>query len=199
MNYNFIAPYYHFLSTLVFGKTQIQAEVDAILSSKQSPILIVGGGDGKALKHISCQENREIDFLEISKEMMKIARKNTHLDINFLEENFFDFHSQKTYKHIILPFFLDNFSEKEAHIILEKVKKLLHPKGSLTIIDFTETPIFWQKILLKTMYSFFKITAQVETQKLPPIEKICTENGFSTKETFHYYKKFISRKTYFLA
>lgn len=196
MNYGKIAPYYHALSTLVFGNTLIKSEQDAILSCTSGKCLIAGGGDGKALEGLELPEELSFDFVEISPEMIALAAARGAKNVRFLPQSIFDFRVSEPYQHILFPYLLDNFSENEVNVLLQKASSWLSPNAYLTIIDFTEKSNFWQKMLLKSMYAFFGKVADVPVKEIPPIERLAQENGFTCVEKFLYYGGFIERKVY---
>ncbi|MDK7675812.1 hypothetical protein QP547_08375 [Weeksella virosa] len=54
MDYSYIAPYYQFLSRLVFGNHLIRAQYFALTLAKTTDkILILGVGDGKFLENLT--------------------------------------------------------------------------------------------------------------------------------------------------
>ena len=49
---------------------------------------------------------------------------------------------------------------------------MLKKGGQVIVVDFSENPNLWQKVLLFGMYTFFRLIASVKTTKMPEIEQI---------------------------
>ncbi|MBX2952531.1 MAG: class I SAM-dependent methyltransferase [Leadbetterella sp.] len=196
MNYGRIAPWYRPLSRVVFGNTLIQAQRLALEAlPADGRVLIAGGGDGELLKYLS-HWTGAIDFVEISGEMIRLAQRQAVRPVRWFEQDIFDFRPDGTYNTILFPFLLDNFLPKEAEILIARLPSFLQQKGQVIIIDYTETPNVWQKILLRSMYLFFRAVADVRARALPPIKKIMQENGFCLSRAFSLYGGFIEVKYY---
>lgn len=198
MNYGRIAPWYQPLSRIVFGNTLIRAQSLALQSEAgDSCLLIAGGGDGEILKHLQGWTGR-IDFVEISGEMIRQAQRKAAGPVRWFQRDIFDFCPDCQYDIILFPFLLDNFLPEEAENLITRIPSFLHENGQVIIADYTETPCFWQKILLRTMYLFFRAVADVQVRALPPIEKIMQENGFRKTRSFGLYGGFVEVKYYYL-
>ena len=78
MNYNFIAPYYHSLSQLIFLNRQHQAHFVILKHLKENDkILWVGGGAGKFIAEIEKLNLKlDIDYVDFSSKMIDLAQKN---------------------------------------------------------------------------------------------------------------------------
>jgi len=178
MNYAPIAPWYQPLSRIVFGDTLIRTQCMALdNASPDSRLLIAGGGDGEILKHLRAW-NGPVDFVEISAEMLRLARSKATPTTRFIHRDIFDFQPDHLYDVMLFPFLLDNFLPEDAEKLIVSLRHFLDKKGQVIVVDYTEKPSFWQKILLQTMYFFFRIVADVRVKTLPPIEKIMQQNGF---------------------
>lgn len=196
MNYGRIARWYQPLSKAVFGNTLVDAQRLALQSlSAGSRLLIAGGGDGEVLKHLQ-EWNGPIDFVEISEEMIRLAQRKPAPNTRFIHRNIFDFQPDNPYNIILFPFLLDNFLPEDAKKLIDHLRPFLVKEGQIIIIDYTETPSSWQKILLQAMYFFFRIAVEVRVKALPPIEKIMQENGFQKTRSFSLYRRFIEVKYY---
>lgn len=199
MDYSKIAPVYQLLSRLVFGKTLINAQLKALTKTNLGgKLLICGGGDGEILKHLQFFKG-EITFLELSAKMIDLARKKTDRNITFANTDFFNFQPSEKYDVILLPFLLDNFSELQMQLAAQKLASLLATNGEIWVIDFTETPNFWQRSLMFLMYSFFKVVANVKVNKLPAIEMNMNNCGFLKVDEIFFYGRFIEAKRYIRA
>lgn len=196
MNYGPVAPWYQPLSRIVFGNTLIRAQRLALEAvPADSRLLIAGGGDGELLKYLN-HWSGPIDFVEISGEMLRLAQHKTLHPVRWFEQDIFDFHPDCTYDTILFPFLLDNFLPEEAELLIARLPSLLQEKGQVIITDYTETPSRWQKLLLRSMYLFFRVVADVRARVMPPIEKIMLENGFRKSRSFSLYGGFVEVKYY---
>lgn len=196
MNYSNTTSYYQFLSQLIFGRALIDAQTESFNRlSENSDILIAGGGDGEFLKYIKPFYGR-LDFLDISEKMVLKARSKTKAEVNWIVCDVFEFMPEHKYDHIIVPFLLDNFNDEQCRTIVPGFMEWLEPDGSIIVIDYTENPNLWQKILLKSMYLFFSVFAGVRVKNIPPMEKIFKENAFRKTMMSKSFYKFIEIKTY---
>jgi len=198
MNYAPIAPWYQPLSRVVFGNTLIRAQRMALEDvSPDAHLLIAGGGDGEILKHLQ-KWSGTIDFVEISEAMLRLARSKAAPPTRFIHQDIFNFLPDHPYDVVLFPFLLDNFIPEEAKQLIAHLRPFLTKEGQVIIIDYTEAPSFLQKILLRAMYFFFRIVANVRVKTLPPLEKIMQENGFQKTGTLRLYRGFIEVKYYHL-
>lgn len=196
-NYDLIAPWYDFLSRLVFFKSQLNAQKEQLSFIKNhQKVLIVGGGTGWILEEISkTNQNLEITFVEISANMIQLAKKkkwgtNKLTFVPLPIENFSD---QESYDVIITAFLFDNFSRNRAEIVFEKLNHKLKVKGLWLFSDFNNnhTTTRWQFILLKTMYFFFKKVANVEAKELVAMYPYFVKNNYAVVQKKQYYGRFI--------
>jgi ubiquinone/menaquinone biosynthesis C-methylase UbiE len=203
-NYDKIARIYDLLSGMVFGKaiTKAQAHLLQCLPTGDYRLLIVGGGTGWILEELSRlrPEGITIDYVEASGEMIALSRKRSYGKnaVNFFHAPIEDFSSDQMYQVIITPFVLDNFEESKLKIIFSRLDNLLEEEGTWLYADFvyskTASPL-WQKLLLKIMYFFFRITTKIETKKLVDVEKYF-EKGYRKKMGARFYFDFIKAVAY---
>ncbi|SUP55020.1 Uncharacterised protein [Weeksella virosa] len=187
MDYSYIAPYYQFLSRLVFGNHLIRAQYFALTLAKTTDkILILGVGDGKFLENLTIeQEFPRIVLIDQSREMLEICKKrklpqNTEIYcLDILRDDL-----PKGFDVIILPFILDNFNDNEVALLIRKLVDN-HNNPNIIVVDYTENPKTWQKILLRSMYFFFRIVAKLKVTKLPNIDTILRKKGLcKVKQSF---------------
>ena len=173
-NYNHIARVYDLLSRLVFGRQIMKAQISLLkFIPINSRILIVGGGTGWILHEISTlfTGGLSIDYVEVSEKMIELSKQRNigANKVRFIHQAIEEFVNLEVYDVIITPFIFDNFTKKKIGSIFSKLLPMLKPKGLWLHADFvydkSESP-FWQKILLKVMYFFFRITCRIETTEL---------------------------------
>lgn len=182
-NYDNSAPFYDQLSRVVYGKTLIKAQLYLLkLVPPNSSVLIVGGGTGWILEELSTihYSGLDITYVEISSRMTAIARqKNTGINkITFINDAVENTPIGQIYDVIITPFLLDSFTEETLEITFSHMHAQLKPKGLWLCSDFQLTGSLWQKLLLKTMYLFFKVLCGIETSRLPDIENQFLKRGY---------------------
>ncbi|MEM8938053.1 MAG: class I SAM-dependent methyltransferase [Bacteroidota bacterium] len=187
-----IAPYYDFLSRLVFGKKIIESQIYFTKKiQKNDKILILGGGTGHLLRYFP--KGSQIDYLEKSEKMIQFAEKRKcGLSIQFLHFDFLKFKSDHRYTVVICPFFLDCFHLENLNHAIKKIKSLLQPYGLLIVTDFEKSQT--DKSLSFLMHLFFKIFVNLESKSLKSIHLMVTREGFRvTDEKFFYQKMIFSR------
>lgn len=189
-NFNFIAPFYDQLARLVFGKSILKAQLTHLPEIKGSDrVLILGGGTGKLLEHFPFCES--IDYVEKSKSMIRKAKKRlVNRSINFHQQDFFEFESQKKYDVIVCPFFLDCFNESNLRFVIAKCKRALKEQGRLIVADFE--PKRDSREILSLMHFFFRIIANLESGNLQNINEKALKAGFELVE-----EKFLHRNQLF--
>lgn len=188
MNYGRVAKYYQLLSRMIFGDQLIQAHrVAAETFPEGAKLLVLGGGDGSYLPLL---KEYNIIFVDHSEQMIKIAQKQNHGPVEFHLADVFDFpYSQ--YDGIILPFLLDNLNEEQCRKLITHL-----PACPIVVCDFPEKTKGLQALLLKSMYLFFKLTANVGVSKMPPIEKIMRDYSRVKTREITLMRDFIEIKKY---
>jgi len=179
-NYNFLAPFYKSLSRLVFGKGLEQGATHYFYRIKEKEkVLIVGGGNGELLKSLyNVCPSATVTYCEFSSKMIGLAnKKNPFLkeQISFLEKDAFTL-EDFGFDWVILPFFLDQFEGEQCVSFLKKIMEKSKENTQILFSDMHEAGI--SKVLLGTMYFFFKITTGLKNNKLPDFNKVFVEAGW---------------------
>jgi ubiquinone/menaquinone biosynthesis C-methylase UbiE len=203
-NYDKIARVYDLLSRMVFGGAIASAQVRLLegLPTGDCRLLIVGGGTGWILEELGRlrPEGIAIDYIEASGEMIALSKKRNcgKNTINFVHTAIENFEAGYLYRVIVTPFVLDNFKEPKLKMIFDQLDNLLEEEGTWLYADFvygkTASP-FWQKILLKIMYFFFRLTAKIEANELLDVEKYFAK-GYQKKMEAKFYFDFIKAVVY---
>lgn len=190
--FDLVASIYDFLASVVFGDQLNDAQREYLGSIlPDNDVLVLGGGTGKLIPYLPA--SRSIDFVEKSGGMLKRARnQSTNNTINFINDDFLTYTSDKQYNVIICPFFLDCFHAKTLESVLEKIKGMLIDGGFLIVIDFEYR--FRNHIMMHLMHLFFKIVARLESNKLQDIHCFTLNAGFVVeKEKFFNQNMIFSR------
>ena len=190
MSFNRIAPVYDAIARLVFGKAIIKSQIiNFDIIKDHNRILIVGGGTGWILNHIN-REGVEIDYVEESIQMIsKAKQRNFKANVKFIHQPFELAVLNDQYDVIIINFFLDLYSSKGIDLILKKMDKLLHHNGLLVVTDFMNSK-WWHLKILSVMYFFFRITANLKTNRLPALWQI-VGSSYQLVKTSTFYNGFI--------
>ncbi len=200
-NYNNSAWFYDSLAKLVYGRALINAQVYLLqFVPPGSNILIVGGGTGRILEELTRlhPSGLTITYVEVAVNMMALSRKRNvgTNQVNFITNAIENVALPSGFDLIITPFLFDNFTEQT----LQKVFKHLHPQlkpGGLWLnTDFQLTGKWWQKVLLKNMFAFFKLVCHIEASALPDIEKQFAQKNYSVIAQKTFFGEFIISKTY---
>ncbi|MDN3550133.1 class I SAM-dependent methyltransferase [Mucilaginibacter aquaedulcis] len=200
-NYNNSAWFYDRLSRLVYGRELIQAQLYLIQYIKPgSRILIAGGGTGWILEEITKlhPSGLHITYVEVAANMITLSQKrntgnNQVVYINNAIENV-DF--DVDFDVVISPFLFDNFTEQTLKTVFNHLHALLKPGGLWLNADFQLTGKWWQQLLLKSMFIFFRIICGIEASKLPQIEICFTQNGYKPVSQKTFFNEFILAKVY---
>ena len=169
-NYDKIAGIYDFISRAIFGKALVNAQVCLLkYIPANSRILIVGGGTGWILEEIAkIHAGLTIDYVESSQKMIALSKKRNDgsNQVNFINLPAENYITEERYDVLLTPFFFDNFKADKIQVIFTKLNGLLKKEEIWLYADFVDNGRIWQKIVLKTMYLFFRITTHIETQEL---------------------------------
>lgn len=195
-DYDNIARIYDLLARMVYGGAIVDAQ-ECMLPyiHPHSSILIVGGGTGWILESLSdrCPDGLDIDYVESSAEMIRLSEKRGYKGskVGFIHQPIEDFTIEKQYDVIITPFIFDNFPSDKIALVFAKLDQSLKEKGTWLYADFVYEPLhspFWQKVLLRVMYLFFRITTGIEAQGLVSVNNYFAANYTIGFEAFHYFK-----------
>ncbi len=175
-NYNNSAWFYDKLSTIIYGKALVRAQVYLLpFIAPQSKVLLVGGGTGWILEEIAKVHSSglQITYVEVATKMIGLARKKNSGDnkVEFVNHAVEDVSFENEFDVVITPFLFDNFTEENLQKIFAHIHHALKPGDLWLNTDFRVTGKWWQKMLLKLMLLFFRVICNIEAKKLPEIEK----------------------------
>lgn len=182
-NYDAIAWFYDRLARVIFGRVLINAQLfllRAIIPG--SDMLIVGGGTGWILEEITKRHSSglNITYIDASPKMIELARKR---DVGANKVAFIAAPIEQAllagpYDIVITPFFFDNFNDNTMRHIFTAIDSRLGVDGAWLYCDFRNTEVLWQKMLLRVMYLFFRVTCGVEATMLPDAEGCFRDAGY---------------------
>lgn len=202
-NYDAIAGSYDRVSRLVFGKSIMESQKVLLqYIHAHSRVLIVGGGTGWILEEIAVLNSSGlvIDYVEISAKMIFLASKRQcgANKVNFINKPIEDYNATASYDVIITPFLFDNFAQDRAEKVFNKLNSVLMESGKWLFTDFHigAGQAFWQKALLRSMYTFFGLISHVEARQLPELTPIFSSAGYEIIFESYHFGKFIRSVAY---
>jgi len=175
-NFNNAAWFYDSLAQLVYGKALIDAQRYLLrFVPPVADVLIVGGGTGWILEELARTrpEGLRITYIEVSTKMTALSKKRNTGDnqVIFINDAVENVKLAGYFDVVITPFLFDNFTEATFQRVFDCIHSSLKPGGSWLNCDFRLTGKWWQGVLLKSMFIFFRIVCGIEASKLPEIEK----------------------------
>lgn len=204
-NYDNVARYYDFLSRMVFRTAQQDAQTALLPFIKESnKVLIAGGGTGWILEEMAkiCPPGLQIHYVEISANMIAIAKEKKYQphEVTFINMAVEEFGSELTdaFDVIITPFLFDNFSQERIRPVFLHLDRMLSPGGQWLFTDFhhQQQAPFWQRILLGSMYTFFRILCRVEASALADVGPLFRDHQYNCLYEAFYFRKFIRTAVY---
>ncbi len=192
-----VANYYDRLAKLVYGKAIRNAQVCFLHTiPPHAKILILGGGSGEILPALfNVNPGCEIYFVEASQKMIARAKRHEMLGVvHFIhgtEQNI----PELTFDCVLTGFYLDLFAELTLRKIVAHIEAHLGPNAKWIATDFIANKI-WQRVLVKLMYTFFKITTTIETTALPDWQKMLEQRGLRRRNSASFFGDFIHSVVY---
>jgi len=200
-NYNNSAWFYDGLARLVYGKALVNAQVYLLKHiPENAKILIVGGGTGWILDELTRihPAGLQITYVEIAPNMMAQSKKRNvgNNQVTFINDAIENADLPADFDIALTPFLLDNFTEENLSKVFSSIAVLLKPNALWLNTSFQLTGKWWQQVLLKTMFVFFKVTCGIEASKLPEIDKCFEEEYFKLIEQESFFGEFIGARVY---
>jgi len=200
-NYNNSAWFYDVLARLVYGKVLVNAQVYLLKHiPANAKVLIVGGGTGWILEELTKIHPTElkITYVEIAPNMMALSQKRNigNNQVIFINDAIENVDLLSDFDIALTPFLLDNFTDQNLTTIFNSIAHLLKPGALWLNTSFQLTGKWWQALMLKTMFIFFKLTCGIEASKLPAIDKCFEEGNFKLVEQQSFFGDFIGAKVY---
>jgi ubiquinone/menaquinone biosynthesis C-methylase UbiE len=200
-NYDNSAWFYDSLSRVIFGKAQVNAQIYLLnFIPVRSNILIIGGGTGWILNELANIHpfGLSITYVEISNKMMQLALKQDagKNHVTYVNTDITLFKPDAPFNVIITPFLLDNFNNSGLDKLLEQLSPYLQSDGMWLCTDFAETGKWWQRLLMQSMYVFFKLLCNIDANQLPDIDACFLKHHYQTGAQKLFYADFIISKQY---
>ena len=200
-NYNNSAWFYDGLARLVYGRALINAQVNLLHHiPANSNVLIVGGGTGWILDELSRIHSKglSITYVEVAPAMMLLSKKRKTGDntVTFINNAIENVALNTDFDVVITPFLFDNFTEQTLHKVFNSISALLKKNGLWLNASFQLTGKWWQRVLLKSMFVFFRLICNIEASKLPNIRECFEQDGFKLITQNNFFGDFIGAGCY---
>lgn len=190
-----IASVYDTLASLVFGKNLTRSQHHFLhVIPENATVLILGGGSGELLQTLLRQKPHcQVVYVDASEKMIGLARLRVQNSpkVTFLRGTEEVQMPLPAFTVIITNFYLDLFTQQSLRRITPRLRSLLVPEGLWLVTDFVDPIRRWQKVLLKTMYLFFRIVSNIEASHISDWEKMITSTGLSCQAKEIFYKGMI--------
>ncbi|WP_340153891.1 class I SAM-dependent methyltransferase [uncultured Marivirga sp.] len=188
------ASYNHLKKIVFYGQVELASRHFVENIPPSSEVLIIGGGTGQLLAHF--KSTHQINYLELSRSMINKAKKvTTDASIEFIHTDVLEWESDKRFDVIVTPFILDCFNEDSLNLLIPKLKSNLSQGGIWIHTDFCPKNAF-QKLLVKAMYLFFRITAKLKVKELADFDSLFIKHGFICKRKVLFYHSMVESKIY---
>jgi ubiquinone/menaquinone biosynthesis C-methylase UbiE len=200
-NYDNSAWFYDRLSRLVYGKALVNSQVYLLnFVPANSRILIAGGGTGWILDELTKihPAGLQITYVEISANMLALSQKRTtgQNEVIFINDAVENVKFTAGFDVMITPFLFDNFVNETVASVFNHLHNLLKPHGLWLNADFQLTGRWWQNVLLKSMFVFFRLLCGIEASRLPAIEQRFNAAGYDVIEDKTFFGDFITTRAY---
>ncbi|WP_234734068.1 class I SAM-dependent methyltransferase [Tellurirhabdus bombi] len=169
--FNRVATWYDKLASLVFGNVLKTAQTTFIPKIPQDAVIVVLGGGSGWLLSVLLDEclPRKVIYIDASFRMISLAQQRVENDprVEFRVGNEQDVRLDDRADVVITPFILDLFTQSRLETaILPKLNNALKVGGLWLSTDFMNPNFLWQRLLLRAMYRFFRLTAGIEARRL---------------------------------
>ncbi|ADR21712.1 hypothetical protein MATR_06550 [Marivirga tractuosa] len=194
-NFDQVAGIYDFLKRVVFGN-RIDDATSCFLKEipPNARVLIIGGGTGEILKKF--KSSHEITYLELSEAMiLKAKTVVSTASVDFIQGDVLKWIPKHDFDYIMTPFVLDCFTATGLDLLLDRLKKSLKKEGKWIQTDFYPKNRM-QKLLIKIMYVFFKLTANLNIDELVDFDSHFEKHQFNLKRKALFYHSMIESKIY---
>jgi len=199
-SFDAIAPWYDALAKVVYGKAIQKAQSHFINEIKEDAnVLILGGGTGWLLSYLLlAKPNCKVWYLEASAKMIELTTQKIHTSssVQLIHGTEDDIPTEIRFDAVITNFYLDLFPIEKLNLVIKKIKNSLKPNSKWLATDFVDGSKWWQAMLLKAMYLFFRIVCRIPATKLPDWNGLLMSNGVQKIKSKLFYQGFIESTIY---
>lgn len=196
-SFNKVAGIYDALARVVFGKSLDKAQRFYLESiPPHSKVLIIGGGTGQLLRVLlDLNPSCEVWYIEASSSMIARSRKKiTDAQgnrVHFIHGTQQNIPDGLLYDAVITYFFLDLFTAPALDDVIGSIQPHLQHHVVWLVCDFVNGGKWWQRLLLRMMYLFFRVTCSLDTRRLPPWQLKLSIHGLVEVKAASFFGSFI--------
>lgn len=201
-SFDVLAPLYDRFATLVYGSAIREAQLFFLKAIPSSAyVLILGGGTGWLLAELlKMHPESKVWYIEASAKMIEQAQQKLSeqqkSQVKFIHGTEDSIPAEVQFHAVMTAFYLDLFSSAKLLRVIDKIDASLAPESVWLVSDFIARKVWWQRILLKVMYTFFRWCCGVEAKQLPPWEQQMTAQGWVVKEEQLFFRGFMKSVRY---
>jgi len=189
--YDRVAPIYDRLAALVFGERLLVAQAQHLHRlPPECKIVIAGGGSGGILDLIAglAEPPQTIYYIDSSPRMIALAKRRLALSgydafarsVHFTEMSVNRWQPPEPIDALLTPYLLDCFDGASLERMLDHLSQWLRPDGMWLVTDFTESRHTVQRMIMATMFAFFRITASLQSKRLENYGAKIARLGFTS-------------------
>jgi ubiquinone/menaquinone biosynthesis C-methylase UbiE len=194
VNFDGVARWYAVMERMVYGNTLQQAR-NVLFDELGTPrsALLIGDGDGRfSAEFVRRFPGAEVDIVEPSREMARIARersRSTQIRWHCIPVQEFQ-PKAAVWDVVVTQFVLDVLTEAEVE---ELVRKLAPATRLWLVAEFQPGVHDW---LLRVMYLFFRLTAELNVNRLPDYGRLMEHAGLRRLHRRVFWRGFIAAELY---
>lgn len=195
-NYDKTAWFYDALAQLVYGDALHKAQSYLLHHiPENASVLIIGGGTGKILEEITAlhPQGLNVTYAELSANMITQSRKRNigANKVAFINKAIEHVDMQVSFDVVITAFLFDNYNAKDLPPVFKHIDAQLKPSGIWLNTDFQLTGKWWQWLLLKGMYTFFKLFSTIDTSVQPDVGACFVKAVYQLMGEKEFYGRFV--------
>ena len=187
MNFDRLAPYYHWMEALSGGRL-LQRSRTAGLDELKNCRNILSAGEGHGRFAAACMARfpeARLTCVEASAAMICAAKAHVRhqgIPIRWQNAELLLWHSDEKFDAIVTCFFLDCFAQDELAAVVEKLANLAAPQAVWLIVDFSIPArgfVRWRaRAVHALMYAFFRRAVALPARRLTPPDALLQAHGF---------------------
>ncbi|HEY5746393.1 MAG TPA: class I SAM-dependent methyltransferase [Chryseolinea sp.] len=200
-----LAPVYDRFAHLVYGSAIREAQLFFLKAIPPTAnVLILGGGTGWLLADLfEIHPECKVCYIEASSKMLAQAQQQLSPgkkdQVQFILGTEDSIPVTVPFDAVITAFYLDLFSPDTLRRIIDKINAVLTPVSVWLVADFIPPKVWWQKVLLKIMYIFFRRFCGIEARHLPPWEQAMVAGKWRAEGEKLFFHGFIKSVRYSLS
>jgi len=187
MNFDRLAPHYHWMEALSGGDLLQQART-VWLHELRGCRRILSAGEGHGRFAAACTmryPDVELTCIEASAVMIEVARSRIPqrgIPIRWHQEEILDWTTHEKYEAVVTCFFLDCFPPRELASVIEKLADCAAPKAVWLVVDFaipSRGLARWRaQAVHALMYTFFRRVVALSAHHLTEPDTLLRAQGF---------------------